>query len=425
MSSLEAAAPSVPYRPSAPWNAPPPEGGRSPLRFLNRPGLPGLLIKNMLLTIMTLGLYRFWARTALRRYWWGNVLIDDEPLEYTGTGSELFLGFLYFLLIISPFGVVWVVAKAYAASDEIELALTLSFYIFGMFMLLPVAMFRARRYRMSRTRWRGIRGGMSGSTWRFIGITLAGFAATLLSLGVMMPWMRVCQTRYITKCSSFGNQTMSFDGRSRDLVLRWLGVLAGPFGLVLLSGLIFGAALWHHLATGGSIEDDAVGGLAAASAIPTVLAIPILSVGWIWYSVYEFRYILNHTLIGSMRLQSSVQPWQVTGFVLAFFVVGGFVFWILFAILAFIATIIAAIVAQGDANAMGPAMAGLFFGVYALSFVVLSILRVAILDKLVVRMLVQSAAIDGAAGLGGIRQSAASMPGSGEGMADAFDLGAF
>jgi uncharacterized membrane protein YjgN (DUF898 family) len=425
MSSFDAAAPAASYRASAPWSAPPPEGGRSPFRFLNRPGLPGLLIKNMLLTIVTLGLYRFWARTALRRYWWSNVVIDDEPLEYTGTGSELFLGFLYFLLIISPFGAVWVVAKAYAASDEIELALTLSFYLFLIFMLLPVAMFRARRYRMSRTRWRGIRGGMSGSTWRFIGITLAGFAATVLSLGVMMPWMRIRQTRYITKCSSFGNQTMSFDGKTRDLVMPWLAVLAAPFGLVLLSGLIFGAALWHHVATGGSIEDDAVGGLALAAAIPTFLAIPVLSVGWIWYSVYEFRYTLNHTLIGSMRLQSAVQPWQVVGFTLAFFVVGGFVFWFFIGVLAFFVTIIAAIAVQGDADAMGPVMAVLFLGVYALAFVALSVLRIAILDKLIVKQLVQSAAIDGAAGLGGIRQSAASMPGSGEGMADAFDLGAF
>lgn len=425
MSSFETAAPSASYRASPPWSAPPPEGERSPLRFLNRPGLPGLLIKNMLLTIVTLGLYRFWARAALRRYWWGNVLIDDEPLEYTGTGSELFLGFLYFLLIISPFGLVWVAVKAYASTPGYEIALTLSFYLFLMFILLPVAMFRARRYRMSRTRWRGIRGGMSGSTLRFIGITLAGFAATVLSLGILAPWMRTSQTRYITDCSSFGNLTLHFDGRTRDLLLRWLGVLAVPGGLLLLAGLALGLAMARHLAGGGSFHDEAMGRIALLATLPLWPAIPALAIGWIWYSAWEFGYTLNHTWIGPMRLQSKVQPWQIVGFVLGFVVVGGIAFGVFMSFVIGIAAVIVAVVTAGDKDAAAPAMLVLFGGLYALAFIAMSVLRVAVLDKAIVRILVDSAAIEGAGGLGRIRQSAASMPGSGEGMADAFDIGAF
>ena len=46
--------------------------------------LLGLLVKNYLLGILTLGIYRFWAKTAVRRYFWGHVSIAGERVEYTG-----------------------------------------------------------------------------------------------------------------------------------------------------------------------------------------------------------------------------------------------------------------------------------------------------------------------------------------------------
>jgi hypothetical protein len=46
---------------------------------------------NLLLTIVTLGIYRFWATTREREYLWGKTDFIDEPLEWTGRGIELFI----------------------------------------------------------------------------------------------------------------------------------------------------------------------------------------------------------------------------------------------------------------------------------------------------------------------------------------------
>src|SRR6185437_9615849 len=88
-------------------------GGGTRLRvgFDARPGLTWLLIKNFLLTIVTLGFYRFWARVRVRRYFWSSLRLADEPLEYTGTGLELFVGFLIAVAVIAPFGIAYVVLK--------------------------------------------------------------------------------------------------------------------------------------------------------------------------------------------------------------------------------------------------------------------------------------------------------------------------
>lgn len=70
-------------------------------------------IVNMLLTIITLGLYYPWAKVRSRRYFYANTTLEDRNFEYHATGKQLFLGFLIamsifiiYMLIqqISPIG---------------------------------------------------------------------------------------------------------------------------------------------------------------------------------------------------------------------------------------------------------------------------------------------------------------------------------
>src|SRR5690606_436948 len=60
-------------------------------RFFN---VLGLALKNAALTVITLTMYRFWARTSMRRRLWSRTWVLGDPLEYTGNAAELFRGFL-------------------------------------------------------------------------------------------------------------------------------------------------------------------------------------------------------------------------------------------------------------------------------------------------------------------------------------------
>ncbi|WP_216634427.1 DUF898 family protein [Granulibacter bethesdensis] len=57
-------------------------------------GLYKIFLINLLLSIVTLGIYRFWAISRMRRYLWSSCRFQDTRFTYTGTGGELFLGFL-------------------------------------------------------------------------------------------------------------------------------------------------------------------------------------------------------------------------------------------------------------------------------------------------------------------------------------------
>src|SRR5262249_59455262 len=62
-----------------------------------------LLIRGAALLIITLGIYRFWLATDVRRFLWSNTEIAGEALEYTGAALELLLGFLVAIALLIPF----------------------------------------------------------------------------------------------------------------------------------------------------------------------------------------------------------------------------------------------------------------------------------------------------------------------------------
>src|SRR5207237_185661 len=82
---------------------------------------------------------------------------------------------------------------------------------------IPVAMVGARRYRLSRTSWRGIRFSLRASTREFISIWVRGWLLTSLTLGLYYPFFVTSQQRFLTGHMWFGSQRFTFDGRGRDL----------------------------------------------------------------------------------------------------------------------------------------------------------------------------------------------------------------
>ena len=72
-----------------------------PLR--RRPGAYWrLLMRGAVLLAVTLGIYRFWFATDMRRFLWSNTEIAGETLEYTGTAIELLIGFLIAIALLVP-----------------------------------------------------------------------------------------------------------------------------------------------------------------------------------------------------------------------------------------------------------------------------------------------------------------------------------
>ena len=60
-----------------------------------------LAMVTALLTLVTLGIYRFWAKTRIRKYIWSSTSAGGDAFEYTGNGLEKFLGFLVAVVVLA------------------------------------------------------------------------------------------------------------------------------------------------------------------------------------------------------------------------------------------------------------------------------------------------------------------------------------
>src|ERR1700730_4265893 len=136
------------------------------------------------LELVTLGFYRFWLATDMRRHLWSNTHIDGDAAEYTGRGKELLIGFLIALAILVPIYLAYFLAglEAERVKAFASIPLVVFFYLFGQF-----AIYRARRYRLTRTVWRGVRFWMSGSGWAYALRAALWGLLMILTLGLVLP----------------------------------------------------------------------------------------------------------------------------------------------------------------------------------------------------------------------------------------------
>ena len=193
------------------------------------------------LEFVTLGFYRFWLTTDIRRHLWSNTQIDGDGAEYTGRGKELLIGFLVALAILVPIYLAYFLVglEAERVKAFASIPLVAFFYLFGQF-----AIFRARRYRLTRTVWRGVRFWMSGSGWIYaLQASLWGLLS-MVTLGLALPWRTAALERYKMRHSYYGDLQGSFEGTGWEFFKRgwWLWLLA-PIAFLIypLAPFIYGA----------------------------------------------------------------------------------------------------------------------------------------------------------------------------------------
>lgn len=221
--------------------------------FENRLGsFIGLAIANLLLTIITLGIYRFWAKTRIRRYLWEHTSFAGDPLEYRGRGLELLVGALLGLVIIGlPVLVIsFIEGVLRAGGHELFAALLQLVPLAGVFYLVGVGLYRSERYMLSRTSWRGIRGGMTRRGWSYGWLYIRMQLLSIVTLGFASPYVSTRLWNVRMGDAMFGSANGKANAEWRPLfgrfVLAYIGALViygAAIALLLGSMMRLGAAV--------------------------------------------------------------------------------------------------------------------------------------------------------------------------------------
>jgi uncharacterized membrane protein YjgN (DUF898 family) len=293
-------------------------------------GLYWIFIKNLLLNIVTLTIYRFWGKTSLRRYAWSHTSLQGQRFEYTGRGGELFVGFLIVAgLYIVGFLVIATLTFGIGPSFEV---VSQFFPLILIAYLIFVAQYAAQNYRLTRTSWSGIRGGMTGSAWRYGAKAFLFMLLNIVTLNFARPWTTLRLTEDRFNNSYLGNAKASLQASARPLYLPFIA----SFVVSIVAIALWALLIWTVLSSSGKLEEiayviqeqqsaevegrepnltkeqvESVAYTSISAVLAFYLGIAVIGIfAFAYYTAVLFRTIASNLQLAELRFSSEVTAWS-------------------------------------------------------------------------------------------------------------------
>ena len=210
-------------------------------------------MSNLFFTLVTLGAYRFWGLTRLRRTIWDAVSLSGSRLIYRGSGLELFISTLAAVVVLllpvtMIWGtLIWLPVGGWPFIGACLLALLC------VFVLHFVGRFYRARYLAERTIWRGVRGELGGNAFQYALVALWQGGLVVLTAGLWWPRMQMRLSGYLVSNASLGNFNPKWVEQRSGLFSAWL--LAWSVGLF---AIVCGLG-WMSFRVAGPVTSDSLG----------------------------------------------------------------------------------------------------------------------------------------------------------------------
>lgn len=374
-----------------------------------------LALRTGLLTVLTLGLYRFWMKVRMRRYYWSSVRIGGQPLEFSGTGGELLQGFLVAVVFLSFYiGIVNLALMFLSFSLFSGQAPAYAVSFLGLVPIVFFAQYRARRYILARTRWRGIRFGLEPGVKGFVWRSALWWAGTVLSAGLLYPAQVWALEKYRTDRTWYGDAQFSQGGTWRSLY--------GAMKHVYLGLAIGGGGIWAEVVTEDPIWASAI-----------MFGLVWTGIGWAYWKAHKFKRLTELKTVAGAGFRCHPRPGRLIGIYLTgSLAISG----ILAALLIVFAVTVGLLfgLVNEDVLEAGmditdlaqlPAWMGLVAGIfgYFTVFLFWGVLKEVFLKMPILRHFAETTELVDADGLSAVRQRARDEFAEAEGFADALPLG--
>ena len=249
-------------------------------------------IVNLLLTIVTLGIYSAWAKVRTERYFYGNTRLAGASFEYLAEPLNILKGRLIAYAFVLALGI--------SAKFEV-FVLLIPLYLL-LLVGFPWLINLGLRFRARYSAWRGLRFRFDGS----VGDAYVNFMAlpvlSLFTLNLLIPWVRMKQQDYMASHHHFGGKRFSFHGEAGGYYLPFLIAIGAVIGLSIAFALLMAGTL----AASGSAPQS-------QQAVMRLMipAMVLLYGGMFVISIYVQTRWLNllwrNTRLGEHRLESNLR----------------------------------------------------------------------------------------------------------------------
>lgn len=267
----------------------------------------GIWIVNLLLTIVTIGIYSAWAKVRRLRYFYGNTFLDGHNFEYHARPMQILIGRIVVIGIL-------VVVNILVSIHPIFFVLLIPYFIAFPWLINKAIAFNARM-----TTYRNIRFSFAGTYWSALGIFLLMPIAALLTVGILSPVATRMAANYIGNNLKLGTARFRTDADLGNLYANWFASIGFAIAAALLFGGVF-AGLGSVAGAGLSTLDlsefelDSESAVYGAIAFGGIIGVYIgVGLSYVFYSAGNRNVALNDTRIeGGHRLASSVGRMRYT-----------------------------------------------------------------------------------------------------------------
>ncbi|MBF0383239.1 MAG: DUF898 domain-containing protein [Magnetococcales bacterium] len=259
-------------------------------------------IVNLLLSILTLGIYSAWAKVRRTRYFYNHVNIDGHNLEYTARPWQILKGRIIAALVLG------IIAGLSATANPTALVVAGVIQL-GVFLLIPVILVLSMRFALHNTQYRAINFDFSGRYKQAYATFLFWPMLIIPTLGLILPFVAKKQVEFLMEKTLLGKTPFEFNPQLTSKSFYW--IYAKFIGLILALGFMkfifefigaFVLFFLHKFGIEQSQENLQI-------FIVTIYLIVLFS-STIWLQLSVFGLIWNQACLDNIIFKTTLNPYR-------------------------------------------------------------------------------------------------------------------
>lgn len=248
----------------------------------------GIWIVNILLTLITLGIYSAWAKVRTQTYFLNHTSVDGQPFNYHATGKQILVGRIIALLVLVAIGFLSNISPA------ISMVVSL-----GIVSVLPWVINRSTHFKARMTSYRNVRFQWAGNYKKTLWLYVLAPVLLIVTLFLALPFLSRASARYFGGRLKFGTTAFSVSELRLAPFFRAFFIMAS---LPLVLGIL------------GFLMIKAIPSLANAAGFVIPLAYVLFIAATTAYMIMVRNILIDHmSLSDAMTFQSTLNPLTVVG----------------------------------------------------------------------------------------------------------------
>lgn len=205
------------------------QGNKTPIKFTGKAGeYFGIWIVNLLLSIITLGIYSAWAKVRRLKYFYNNTLIDGVGFDYHAKPMAILKGRIIAFLVF----------VAYVVLSEFSPIMG-GILLLALFLITPWLIVRSMIFNARNTSHRGLRFDFTGKTGEAVKVFIGYPLLLLITLGLTYPFILQRTNKFLFENHSFGVSHFQSSALVKDFYKIYLKLLAFVVGCAVIVGIVF------------------------------------------------------------------------------------------------------------------------------------------------------------------------------------------